>query len=204
MPLIVKRGLAAPYTTTFPLTENPLSEGGRWINGGTTGLDWKDVRTTPGQSFGVGASPSPPYNDPTAILIGDWGLVQTVEARVIVPASSAQNQEVELRLLTTIIGHRILGYEVLFSVTGGSVAAPQAMVTGNRIKATITQLGVITAYIDYGTGRILGDPAGYQQVAQGTDMRYRAGAPGIGMFQHAGSDATMSDYGISAFLCWAA
>ena len=25
---------SAKYTTTFPLTENPFSEGGNWVNGG--------------------------------------------------------------------------------------------------------------------------------------------------------------------------
>src|SRR5690349_19703043 len=34
------------YTTTFPLTENPISEGGRWNSGGAVGLDWHDVSTT--------------------------------------------------------------------------------------------------------------------------------------------------------------
>jgi hypothetical protein len=36
------------YTTNFPLTENPISEGGRWINGGAVGLDWTNVSTKAG------------------------------------------------------------------------------------------------------------------------------------------------------------
>lgn len=28
------------YSTKFPLTESPISEGGNWINGSTEGLDW--------------------------------------------------------------------------------------------------------------------------------------------------------------------
>jgi hypothetical protein len=42
------------YTTSFPVTENPISEGGKWISGRAVGLDWTDVRTTPW--FGQGAS----------------------------------------------------------------------------------------------------------------------------------------------------
>src|ERR1700729_3247334 len=43
----------ATYTTNFPLTENPISEGGKWINGQKDGVDWTDVRTTPGLAFGT-------------------------------------------------------------------------------------------------------------------------------------------------------
>jgi len=43
---------ATTYTTHFPLTENPISEHGHWINGRTTGLDWGDISTTPGSAIG--------------------------------------------------------------------------------------------------------------------------------------------------------
>src|SRR4029079_18869272 len=109
------------YSTNFPLTQNPLSESGRWINGGATGVKWHDVQSRPGQAFGVGPqSPAPPYDDPTAVLTGTWGRTQTVEATVIVPASPSGSEEVELRVLTTITPGRIVGYEVLFSVTGNT------------------------------------------------------------------------------------
>ncbi len=65
------------YATTFLGTENPLSESGRWIQGATTGVLWGDVRCTPGLAFGNNISPSPPYNDPTAVLPGAWGPIQT-------------------------------------------------------------------------------------------------------------------------------
>ena len=42
-----------PYTTNFPLTANPISEGGAWLSGKAAGLDWTDVRTTPGKAFGT-------------------------------------------------------------------------------------------------------------------------------------------------------
>ena len=38
---------ARTYTTNFPLTENPISEAGNWINGGSVGFDWSNVSTTP-------------------------------------------------------------------------------------------------------------------------------------------------------------
>src|SRR4051795_227803 len=41
------------YSTSFPLAENPFSEGGNWINGRVDGLDWADVRSTPGFAYGT-------------------------------------------------------------------------------------------------------------------------------------------------------
>ena len=43
--------VAKTYTTNFPLMENPISEGGNWVNGQAVGLDWTDIRTTPGFAF---------------------------------------------------------------------------------------------------------------------------------------------------------
>ena len=90
-------GLAQSYSTAFPLSEGPISEGGKWINGQTVGLDWNNVYTSGGFSGGVVPS-STPYADPAAILAGSWGPNQTVLARVRVSTPGAYYQEVELRL----------------------------------------------------------------------------------------------------------
>jgi hypothetical protein len=47
------QALARTYTTTFPLTENPISEGGNWINGKAVGLDWANLATTNGMAIGL-------------------------------------------------------------------------------------------------------------------------------------------------------
>jgi|SRR5450755_1504691 len=75
-------GSAQSYSTAFPLSENPISEGGKWINGGTVGLDWNNIYTSGGFASGVGPS-STKYADPTAILAGSWGPNQTVQATVV-------------------------------------------------------------------------------------------------------------------------
>src|SRR5690348_7331572 len=41
------------YITSFALTENPISEGGKWVNGNQVGFDWSDVATAPGLAYGV-------------------------------------------------------------------------------------------------------------------------------------------------------
>ena len=76
--------IAATYTTNFPLIENPISEGGHWINGLTNGIDWADVATTPGRAFGTQTVISPNYGDSTALLTGSWGPTQTVQGVVFV------------------------------------------------------------------------------------------------------------------------
>ena len=57
---------AMSYSTTFPLTENPISEGGRWLGGASVGLDWGDIGTTPGQTHDHSGPAS--FADATAIL----------------------------------------------------------------------------------------------------------------------------------------
>jgi hypothetical protein len=57
------------YTTKFPLVENPVSEGGNWINGGVAGLDWTNVRTASGLAWLRSGSGSC-ADDSTAVLAG--------------------------------------------------------------------------------------------------------------------------------------
>jgi len=105
-------GTGNNYTTNFPLSENPISEGGKWINGRTNGLDWADVSTTTGKAYGT-ESGSGGYDDSTAILTGNWGPDQTAQATVF--ASQGFVGEVELRLRSAITAHRNTGYEINFS-----------------------------------------------------------------------------------------
>lgn len=221
MSLIVQRRRLTSFSTSFaPLNENPLSDGGLWINGGTTGLDWRDVQAGIGMAYGTGPSASPPYDDPTAVLAGEWGPVQSAEATVRIDAVEAGvNQEVEIRLLTSIGPHRIVGYEVMWSITTntyidmerwdggttlpfftsigflGSGTSPQLQ-TGYRIKATVDRLGVFRAYTDSGSGFVL-------MLTSTPDLTYRTGAPGIGFFKHAGAAGPLSGYGLTSFSCTA-
>jgi hypothetical protein len=105
------------YTTNFDATENPISEGGNWINGAAQGLDWKDMRSANGYAYGTqDGSGGPPYNDSTAVLTGTWGPDQTVQAvvRSVNQQTGTVYEEVEIRLRTTIAAHSIKGYEVLW------------------------------------------------------------------------------------------
>ena len=99
------------YSTDFNLTEIPISEGGNWINGGDTGLDWHNVQTGGGYAYGTPAAIR--YSDSTAVLAGSWGADQYIVGVVYSAGPDAsQFEEVELRLRTTITAHSITGYEV--------------------------------------------------------------------------------------------
>jgi hypothetical protein len=144
------------YSTSFPLTENPISESGRWVGGQAAGGNlWGNVQTTPGFAFGV-SNPTQ-FGDPTAILTGSWGPDQTVQATARVITVPSQG-EIELRLRSTISANSIKGYEALcttqhnpnygiqivrwnggngqYVVIGGGPV--HQCVNGDVIKATIT------------------------------------------------------------------
>ena len=194
------------YATNFPLTEYPISEKSRWINGKMAGLDWANVRTTPGLAFGTETDKAK-YDDSTAILAGTWGANQMAQAQVhTVNQDSRIYEEVELRLRTTISAHSITGYEInLRCTTDGTQYAqivrwngPLGNFTllanvkgpglhdGDTVKATIVG-SMITAYINGA------------QVVQAVDSTYATGSPGMGFYIEGGSASQQSDYGFTSF-----
>lgn len=197
------------YSTNFPATENPISEGGHWINGLTAGIDWENVRTTPGFAFGTETG-SVNYNDSTALLTGTWGPDQTVQATVrSVNPNSNIFEEVELRLRSNLSAHSATGYEINFRCLKTSQAYAQivrwngalgsftyldardgsqyGVASGDVVKATIVG-NVITAYING------------NQILQVTDSKFSSGKPGIGFYNQGGTSSTNADYGFTNFM----
>ena len=197
------------YSTRFPLTENPISEGSNWINGQTTGIDWHDVSTTPGLAIGHQSGKS--YTDGTALLTGTWGPTQSVEATVhTVHPNDACYQEVEMRLRSALSAHSCTGYEISFKASKTSSAyliivrwngavgdftmlkqyngAQYGVADGDTVKATISG-NVITAYLNG------------VQVGTATDGTYAQGNPGMGFNLETGNSAclgTNGDYGFTS------
>jgi len=195
------------YHSNFPGTENPISENGSWINGGTAGLDWGNVLTTPGKVFGDQTPGSPPYKDPTAILTGSWEADQTAEGTVYsIDPNANYYQEVEIRLRASISAHRITGYEIFsrclktkeayisivrwngplgdFTELTHLDGSQYGVKTGDVLKATIIG-NVITGYING------------VKVTQATDNTYTTGNPGVGFNYGVGN--TNADFGFTSF-----
>ena len=188
------------YTTNFPLTENPMSEGGRWMEGKTVGIDWGNISTTPGLAIGT-AGPKR-FADATALLTGTWGPTQTAEA-VVFKKSVFHYPEVSLRLRSAMSAHNCSGYEISNSLKSDDTAyliivrwnGPLAdftylvqdhgkqygVTTGDVVKATIVG-NVITAYKNG------------VQLAQVKDNTYPEGNPGMGF-----NEGKNGDYGMTRF-----
>jgi hypothetical protein len=198
------------YTTNFPLTENPISEGGNWVNGGALGIDWTNVSTTPGLAIGheVGVR----FSDGTALLTGAWTPDQTAMAVVYsINQNDSCYQEVELRLRSSLSAHSCTGYEINFKASKTSNAylqivrwngppgdfsyldtrdgAQYGVKTGGTVKATISG-NVITAYING------------VRMLQVTDTVFTSGNPGIGFNLEnspSGCSGTNVNYGFTYF-----
>ena len=196
------------YSTNFPLTENPVFEGGKWSNGRTDGIDWFNVATRPGLAYGTQLEAGG-FSDSTAILTGNWGPNQTVQATVHSINQSDNDyvvEEVELRLRSSVFPHRITGYEVNFRCSKASTAYTEivrwngplgkftyldhkrgssyGVANGDVVKATMIG-NRITVYVNG------------VQVEQATDGTYVTGNPGIG-FGRSGS-VLPTDFGFSSF-----
>ncbi len=200
------------YSTSFPSTENPISEGGKWVNGKTVGLDWANVSTTPGRA--VGNQTGPDFTDATAVLQNlTWASDQKATAHVATTGAPDENcfQEVELRLRTVIAPHSITGYEVNYKFSNDSTGYMQivrwngdfadftilqsfdgqkyGVTNGDVVSATVVG-NVITAYKN-----------GVQQ-GQATDNTFAGGSPGIGFNltnDVSGCPGTNGNYGFSSF-----
>jgi hypothetical protein len=204
-----------PYSTSFTGTENPISEGGIWLNGATDGTDWGNVQTDGGYACGV-SLPST-YGDPSAALKGAWAADQTAQAVVKMGANPTSCcNEVELRLRTAISPHVIKGYEINFSITTntyvqivrwngpladstnsnkgftylGSVNGP-GLHDGDVLMATIRG-NTITAYQN-GTQMVQATDTGQDGVGPWSS----GGAPGIGFFDSA--DNNWGSFGFASF-----
>ena len=198
------------YSTSFSSTENPISEGGIWINGEATGIDWNNVATTPGHAIGTSSGAGPGYDDSTAILTGSWGAVQSAQASVFMPPGSgaSNTEEVELRLHTTVAPHNITGYEILFRAYNPGGYAN--IVRWNGPEGNFTTLAsensnyhgikdgdVVSATID-ANGLIIGYVNGVE-VMRATDTTYTSGNPGIGFDMVGAGSSANSEFGFSNF-----
>jgi hypothetical protein len=205
------QALRGTYTTNFPLTENPISEGSNWINGKSVGLDWSNIRTTPGLAFGT-QSGNGGYDDSMAVLQGVWGPDQSVTATVrTVNQNSSISEEVELLLRTSITAHSAKGYEVNFRCTHDGSQYVQlvrwngplgnftylintdgigpGLYNGDVVKATMIGT-VITAYVNGVQVR--------RYDTAGDAVKYSSGSPGMGFFLR-GASSAISDFGFTSF-----
>jgi len=204
---LVTTAHAATYTTSFPLTENPISENANWINGKTTGLDWSDFSSTPGLAIGLQHGPSG-YDDSVAILTGNWKPDQMAQATVhTVRQNDAFVEELELRLRSSISAHNSTGYEIMFRCS----KTPEAYVSIARWNGPLNDFTILTHHSgsQYGVangdvikativGNLIRVYKNGIQIDQVTDDEYRTGSPGIGAYIEK-TTGVNGDYGFTSF-----
>lgn len=64
--------VAAAYSTTFPSTETPISEGGIWLTGQRDATGWTNIKTAGGIAFGTQSGSAANFDDSVACLAGQY------------------------------------------------------------------------------------------------------------------------------------
>lgn len=214
------------YKTDFPVDEDPISENGMWLNGKKDAVDFSDCVVSGGFVHGGPSrmnnlekraeqgnldesdeAPVGDYDDPTAILTGEWGPNQhgKATARVTKPTEE-WFQEVQIRLRSTLAPGRITGYEIFFRCLTGEPGYAE-IVRWNGAVGDWTSLQRHTGP-EYGVGDgdvieakiegnvITGYVNGVEKITV-TDDTWSDGAPGIGF--NFGIGDTYDDHGLSTF-----
>jgi hypothetical protein len=192
------------YSTAFAATENPLSEGGKWINGKAIGLNWNNTQSVPGKAFAADFATG--YNDPISVLTTSFTANQYAEGTVYrAPGySPGVNHEVELLLRFQITANSARGYEVLYSHDGWLVIVrwngplgnyTELASSGRPVSGNAADGDVIRAEITGSTIKVYKNGS---LVLTGSDSTYSNGQPGMGFWPKPG--ATMQSYGWRSYV----
>ena len=201
---------SAPYVTSFPATENPISESSNWLNGLLDGKDWTNVRTLANTKAYGTQTGSGGYDDSLAFLKDrSYNNTQYAKGKLFWSATEAFSQEAELFLQGKFVNgspNNAYGYELLFTLPtagtcGGRIVkwlgakgsftyetspfASWRWLNGEALKATLVN-GIVSMYVEN------------MLIAQWTDgSPYTGGVPGMGMYVP--QAATNANFGWQSF-----
>jgi hypothetical protein len=204
------------YSTSFPATENPISEGGRWVNGGIFGKT--NIQTSPGKAYGtmVGFDGTN-FIDSCACLKG-FGPDQQVTCTIANSGGfSGFSLELEILLRAVITAGQINLYEVDCVFGGGGIdlvrwdmtsASPNLFTTlrsrvagevpfsnGDQVQASIVGTLITVKYQRAGGAF----STLFTHDTAGDSLRYSSGNPGIGAWNQTGSASAQSLFAWSSF-----
>jgi hypothetical protein len=220
------RTVVRSYRTEFPLDEEPISEGGMWLNGLTDAVDWTDVVVKDGVAYGAyarnsaaefraeqgnleteEAAPVGDWDDPTAMLTGEWGADQYLSGTAYIRNPSEEYfQEIQLRARWTLRPHYCTGYEFIFRVLDGDASYVEIVRWGGAIGAWESLGRVEGADVgikdgDFLEARAIGDTLtatiNGRDVLTATNDVLLNGAPGFGF--NFGVGHTNVDHGFTDF-----
>ena len=208
---------AAAHATSFNFTEDPISDGGKWISGGTaTGGAFGDIATN--GAYAYGKNQRFPYGDPNAFLSGTWPSDQSVTETVRTTkdfSGAGCCYEVEIHLRFSARGSNEYGYEANCSLQSNpayiaiaSWDGPQGKFhqialdksdhckNGDALTASIAG-STIKVYLN-GSLKITATDTTCNGAACHT-----GGAPGLGTYvEDSRESGALADFGISNFRAW--
>lgn len=217
------------YRTRFENDEDPISEGGMWINGQTDGIDWIDCMTQNGgevcgkvsrmtvaerraeqvhdEAGDDDSGTAGDYDDPTAVLSGEWGRNQYGKATVFCRNPTDRYfQEVEIRLRSSITPHSCTGYEVFWRALktdegyaeivrwNGAIGDFTSLARKVGAEFGVKDGDVVEASIE---GDLIRGFINGVEVISATDDVFAEGAPGVG-FNFFVSNTNV-DHGFTSF-----
>jgi hypothetical protein len=199
------RSPVVSYSTSFPANENPMSENSIWVQGGGTGLDWQDIKTTGGTACASNTSSG--FNDCIAHLDSAFQQIPSDHhaTGTIFKAGgyiAPDSHECELLLRWLIGPHSARGYENTLPFSGGA-----QMVRWNGVLNDFTILSptgpgggpfnngsVVKAKIVGSTLTLYQDGT---QILTVNDSTFTTGNPGVGAFVRPATGQVKESY------CWA-
>ena len=212
----------AQYNTSFPsppAPENPIAEGGKWINGRTNGTSWGNVITDSHGAHGEPQAQQSAFADYTAVLSGTWASGQTACGTVYIDPTltrTSSNYEIEVRVNVTISPGSITGYEFNYSMDNngnqywGAVRWNGAV--GNFTGFTGFSTPTALANGDILCGSHISGTLTFTLTRSGTQLQsqsvpdtqqggavYTGGSPGMGFFNGGGPVADNAKFGFSAW-----
>jgi hypothetical protein len=134
--------LPTSYSTTFSTNEAILSEGGVWLTGAATAIDWTDPTVAGGLCYGTQSPSSTAFDDSVFVLnpakynIGPNQYASAVIRRSGVGLSGSK--ECELLLRAQLSAHSMTAYEINLNFDGGYLQVINVGgVTGGAIGTTL-------------------------------------------------------------------
>lgn len=192
------------YSTNFPLTENPISEGAVWVSGGISSPR-TNVQTANNHAYATMSSfDGTNFDDSIAVLAQGYSANQSCQG-TIWNTGAINGQEVELVLRGNIAATSNTGYEVDLVIQGGTAA----LVSWNGPANIFTQLVANTATnVSLNDGDVwLAQMIGplitvkcntnivFTYDTSGDAFRILSGSPGMGFWNQTGSSANSPNFG---------
>jgi hypothetical protein len=211
---------AQSLLTSFPATENPISESSAWTNatvftsGSKTG-----VQTGSGNAYGTMVShTAPAFEDSAAHLAGSWPADHEVTV-TLSNSAAPDGLEAEILLRADFTSAHAVCYEVdcykagggialvrwdnttgspeSFTVLRNYVASEVALANGDQVRARI-QGTLITVWYRAAAGSWGASLFTYDTASDGT--KYASGRPGIGFWNETGVAGNQSKFAWADFL----